>query len=193
MQGKIIKHLLDGATLRKEVAEKHSDTIERMARTIIESYRKGGALYIAGNGGSAADAQHIAGELVGRFRYDRDPLPATAFTTDTSVITAVANDYGYDEVFTRQVGAHVKSGDVFLAISTSGNSPNILRAAKLAKQKGASVLALCGKNGGKLAALADTALVVPTQQTWDIQEIHITVGHIVCRLVEDAIFPKDEK
>ena len=193
MKEKITRHLLDGAALRKEVAEKHSDTIERMARTIIESYHNGGALYIAGNGGSAADAQHIAGELVGRFRYDRDPLPATAFTTDTSVITAVANDYGFDDVFARQVEAHVKNGDVFLAISTSGNSPNVVRAAELARQKGASVLALCGRVGGELAALADTALVVPTQRTWDIQEIHITVGHIVCRLVEDAIFPRDEK
>ena len=108
-------------------------------------------------------------------------------------MTAVANDYGYDDVFTRQVGAHVKPGDVFLAISTSGNSPNVLRAAELARRKGAKVLALCGRDGGKLAALADTALVVPTPQTWDIQEIHITVGHILCRLVEDAIFPKDEK
>jgi D-sedoheptulose 7-phosphate isomerase len=186
-------HLLKGAEIRKAVAEKYSETIGRMAQTLIDAFRSGHRLYIAGNGGSAADAQHIAGELVGRFRRDREPLPASALSTDTSILTAVANDYGFDEVFLRQAKAFVREGDVFLAISTSGNSPNVLRAAEYAKKTGARVLALTGKDGGKLAGVADIAVVVPADATWEIQEIHIAVGHIICMLVEDAIFPGGKK
>ncbi|MFH1550808.1 MAG: D-sedoheptulose 7-phosphate isomerase [Planctomycetota bacterium] len=193
MREKITEHLLKGAELRKKVAEKFADVIEEMARVIIDAFRSGHRLYIAGNGGSAADAQHIAGELVGRFRYDRAPLPAIALTTDTSVMTAIANDYGFDEIFLRQVKALVTKGDVFLAISTSGNSPNVLRAVDYAKKAGARVLALTGKDGGELARAAEKALVVPTEGTWDIQEIHITVGHILCGLIEETIFPEGEK
>ncbi len=193
MREKITEHLLKGAELRKKVAEKFAGVIEEMARIIIDAFRGGHRLYIAGNGGSAADAQHIAGELVGRFRYDREPLPAIALTTDTSVITAIANDYGFDEIFLRQVKALVTKGDVLLAISTSGNSPNVLRAVDYAKKAGARVLALTGKDGGELARAAEKALVVPADGTWDIQEIHITVGHILCRLIEEAIFPEEEK
>jgi len=190
---KITGHLLKGAELRKKVAEKFADVIEEMARVIIDAFRGGHRLYIAGNGGSAADAQHIAGELVGRFRYDRAPLPAIALTTDTSVMTAIANDYGFDEIFLRQVKALVTKGDVLLAISTSGNSPNVLRAVDYAKKAGARVLALTGKDGGELARAAEKALVVPADGTWDIQEIHITVGHILCGLIEETIFPEGEK
>lgn len=193
MREKITEHLLKGAELRKKVAEKFADVIEDMARVIIDAFRGGHRLYIAGNGGSAADAQHIAGELVGRFRYDRAPLPAIALTTDTSVMTAVANDYGFDEIFLRQARALVTKGDVLLAISTSGNSPNVLRAVDYAKKAGARVLALTGKDGGELARAAEKALVVQADGTWDIQEIHITVGHILCGLIEEAIFPKGEK
>jgi len=193
MREEITAHLLEGAALRKKVAENFADVIEEMARIIIEGFKAGARLCIAGNGGSAADAQHIAGELVGRFRYDREPLPALAITTDTSVMTAIANDYGFDEIFLRQVKAHLKKGDAFLAISTSGNSPNILRAAEYAKEVGAHVLVLTGGNGGKLAAAACKALVVPAEETWKIQEIHIAVGHILCGLIEDAIFPGGKK
>ncbi len=193
MREKITEHLLKGAELRKKVAEKFADVIEEMARVIIDAFRSGHRLYIAGNGGSAADAQHIAGELVGRFRYDRAPLPAIALTTDTSVMTAIANDYGFDEIFLRQVKALVTKGDVFLAISTSGNSPNVLRAVDYAKKAGARVLALTGKDGGELARAAEKALVVPADGTWDIQEIHITIGHILCGLIEETIFPEGEK
>ena len=193
MREKITEHLLKGAELRKKVAEKFADVIEDMARVIIDAFRGGHRLYIAGNGGSAADAQHIAGELVGRFRYDRAPLPAIALTTDTSVMTAIANDYGFDEIFLRQAKALVTKGDVLLAISTSGNSPNVLRAVDYAKEAGARVFALTGKDGGELARTAEKALVVPADGTWDIQEIHITVGHILCGLIEEAIFPEGEK
>ena len=193
MREKITEHLLKGAELRKKVAEKFADVIEDMARVIIDAFRGGHRLYIAGNGGSAADAQHIAGELVGRFRYDRAPLPAIALTTDTSVMTAIANDYGFDEIFLRQARALVTKGDVLLAVSTSGNSPNVLRAVDYAKKAGARVLALTGKDGGELARAAEKALVVPTDATWDIQEIHITVGHILCGLIEETIFPEGEK
>ena len=193
MREKITEHLLKGAELRKKVAEKFADVIEEMARVIIDAFKGGHRLYIAGNGGSAADAQHIAGELVGRFRYDRAPLPAIALTTDTSVMTAIANDYGFDEIFLRQAAALVTKGDVFLAISTSGNSPNVLRAVDYAKKASARVLALTGKDGGELARAAEKALVVPADGTWDIQEIHIAIGHILCGLIEEAIFPEGEK
>ena len=166
------------------LAEGGAETIMAMAERIVEALRNGGRLYIFGNGGSAADAQHLAGELVGRFMIERRALPCQAFTTDTSVLTAVANDYGYDDVFSRQVEAFVGEGDVCLAISTSGNSPNVNRAAGLAKEKGAAVLGLSGKGGGELAELADLCITVPADTSPRIQECHIMIGHILCDIVE---------
>ncbi len=192
MEEKIRKSFEDSIAVKRETAEKCSAAVAKMARVMIEALRRGNRIYIAGNGGSAADAQHIAGELVGRFAMERRALPVIALTTDTSVITAVANDYGFDEVFRRQVEAHVREGDVLLCISTSGDSPNVLKALEEAKKRGAHVLALAGRDGGRLARAAELCVTVPARETWRIQEVHITIGHILCELIEDELF-KDAK
>ena len=146
---------------------------------------RGQRIYLCGNGGSASDAQHIAAELIGRFVHDRRALPAIALTTDTSALTAIGNDYGYDEVFSRQVEGLCREGDVFIAISTSGNSDNVLKAVDAAHRVGASVIGLSGKSGGKLNAKCDVSLVVPSDVTARIQEMHIVIGHLICALVEE--------
>ncbi|ODS31620.1 MAG: phosphoheptose isomerase [Candidatus Scalindua rubra] len=141
-----------------------------------------------GNGGSAADAQHISGELVGRFKKDRKSLPVLALTTDTSVLTAIANDYGYDLCFEKQIEAFVKNGDVVFGLSTSGNSTNIVNAVILAKKKGAKTIGFTGKDGGTLKDFVDICLKVPSSETPRIQECHITVGHILCSILEKELF-----
>lgn len=153
----------------------------------VDALKASGKLIIAGNGGSAADAQHIAAELVGRYKKDRPALPAIAITTDTSALTAIGNDYGYDQVFSRQVEALVQPQDVFIGISTSGNSGNILAAADVAHQKGAKVIGLMGP-GGRLAEKSDIALNVPAPQTATIQECHIMLGHILCAGIEIELY-----
>jgi len=158
------------------------------AQLIIETYQKGGKVVLLGNGGSAADAQHIAAELVGRFKKERKPLPAIALTTNTSVLTAIGNDYSFEQVFRRQVEALVQPEDIVIGISTSGNSPNVLFAIEQAKEIGAKTIGLSGKDGGKLAQSANLCLVVPSNNTPRIQESHITIGHILCDLVEQALF-----
>jgi D-sedoheptulose 7-phosphate isomerase len=160
------------------------ETIAAAARLITKSIRRNGAVYICGNGGSAADAQHIAGELVGKFECKRRALPALALTTDTSVITSIANDVAYETVFERQVEAMVKKGDVLWAISTSGASPNVLAAVKLAKKRGARVLALTGRKNTPLEKLADICLAADSSSTARSQEIHQLAYHIICKLVE---------
>ncbi len=162
--------------------------IEIIAQKMIESFKAGGKTMFAGNGGSAADAQHLAAELVNRFRIDRLGLPALAFSTDTSVITSIGNDYGYDFLFSRQLAAFGKEGDVFVGISTSGNSENIVKALQYCKEKHIFSVGLTGGNGGKMAQLCDECIIVPSSETARIQEVHILVGHILCGLVEDAIF-----
>ena len=143
---------------------------------------------VAGNGGSAADAQHIAAEFVSRFNFDRPGLPALALTTDTSILTAVGNDYGYDKLFRRQIEANGVGGDIFLGISTSGNSPNILQALEAARLKGIMTFGLTGKTGGKMRELCDYCLCVPSEDTPRIQEAHILIGHTLCAMVEQALF-----
>lgn len=147
-------------------------------------------LLLAGNGGSAADAQHIAGEFLGRLNYDRGPAAALALTTDTSILTAIANDYGYDSVFERQIIGLGCPGDVFLAISTSGRSPNILRAIDAARQQRLAVVGFTGRSGGEMAARCDLCLHAPSDSTQLIQQIHIIAGHILCALVEERLFPR---
>ena len=143
---------------------------------------------LAGNGGSAADAQHIAAELVGRYGFDRPSLPSLSLTTDTSNLTAIGNDYGYDKVFSRQLEGMGQSGDLFIGISTSGNSQNIINAFEVAKQKGITTVALVGRDGGVMAKMADMAIVVPSESTPRIQESHILIGHIICDIIEKEIF-----
>lgn len=155
---------------------------------LIGAYQAGNKLLIAGNGGSAADAQHIAAEFVGQFNFDRPGLPALALTTDTSVMTSVSNDYGYDKVFRRQVEVHGAAGDVFLAISTSGNSPNMLEAVQAAQAKGLVTVGLAGQSGGELRAMCDYCICVPSNDTPRIQEAHMLIGHTLCAMAELAMF-----
>ena len=159
-----------------------------MGHLLIDRYEAGHKLLIAGNGGSAADAQHIAAEFVSRFNFDRPGLPALALTTDTSILTAVGNDYGYDQLFRRQIEANGVAGDVFLGISTSGNSPNILQALEGARLKGITTIGLTGQQGGSMRELCDHCLCVPSGDTPRIQEAHILIGHTICGMVELALF-----
>lgn len=167
----------------------HAEQVGEAAQLIVDSVRSGGKLLIFGNGGSASDAQHIAAELVNRLTGDRPPIAAIALTTDTSLITSIANDSSFDAVFERQVRALGRSGDVLLAISTSGNSPNVLRGVAAAVELGIKTIGLTGRNGGKLGSIVDIPLVVEADSTQHIQETHITVGHILCALIEEALFP----
>lgn len=163
------------------------DSVISAARKIIAVIKQGGTIYICGNGGSAADAQHIAGELVGRFRRERKALPAVALTTDTSVITSVGNDYGFEDIFTRQVEALVGPKDLLWAFSTSGTSKNIVNAAKLAKEKGASVLAFTGKSNTPLEEISDLCVCINAPTTSSAQEIHQLAYHTICDLIEKAL------
>lgn len=163
-------------------------TVEAAADACITCLREGGKILLAGNGGSAADAQHIAGELVSRFAFDRPGLPAIALTTDSSILTAIGNDYGYESLFARQVQAHGNRGDVFIAYSTSGKSPNILRALEEARSRGLVCVGLTGNREGSMRPLCDYLLEVPSGVTPKIQEGHLVLGHILCGLVENTLF-----
>jgi D-sedoheptulose 7-phosphate isomerase len=159
-----------------------------VSKKCVELYKIGKKTILAGNGGSAADAQHIAAEMVGRYGFDRPSLPSLALTTDTSALTAIGNDYGYDQVFSRQIEGMGQDGDVFIGISTSGNSKNIINAFKSAKKKNIITVALTGRDGGEMAKIADIALIVPSNSTPRIQESHILIGHIICDIIEKEIF-----
>ena len=164
--------------------------LHEMAGVITDSMRAGGKLLLAGNGGSAGDSQHVAAEFTGRMLYDRDPLPALALTTDTSALTAIGNDYGFEKAFERQVRALGRPGDVLMALSTSGNSPNILLALEAARAGGMRTLGFAGSNGGKMAGRADLLLCAPSDWTPVIQQIHMVAAHILCSLVEHAMHPQ---
>jgi D-sedoheptulose 7-phosphate isomerase len=164
------------------------DSIEFLAKSCVEVYKNGKKTMLAGNGGSAADAQHIAAELVGRYGFDRPSIPSLALTTDTSNLTAIGNDYGYDKVFSRQLEGMGNKGDIFIGISTSGNSQNIINAFESAKTKGITTVAFVGKDGGKMAKMADISLIVPSNDTPRIQESHILIGHILCDIIEKELF-----
>ena len=165
-----------------------TDKVELAAQLCIDGLKNGSKILIFGNGGSAADAQHIAAEMVGRYGFDRPSLPSLALTTDTSALTAIGNDYGYDQVFSRQLDGMGQDGDLFIGISTSGNSKNLINAFEVAKKKNILSVALVGKDGGEMAKLADIALVVPSDSTPRIQESHILIGHIICDIIEKEIF-----
>ena len=165
-------------------------TIEQVAQTMIETLKRGNAVFWCGNGGSAADAQHLAAELSGRFYYDRQPLPSEALHCNTSYLTAVANDYGYELVYSRLIAGLGKKGDLLVGLSTSGNSQNILNAFEKAKELGITTVAMTGETGGKMASKADFLINIPSTDTPRIQESHITIGHILCEIIEATLFPK---
>lgn len=165
--------------------------VSKVAELIIEAYRNGNKVILAGNGGSAADAQHIAAEFVSRFFFDRPGLPALALTTDTSMLTAIGNDYGFDKLFARQLQAQSRIGDIFIGISTSGNSDNIIKAMKITKELGVTSVALCGESG-QLKDMVEYSINVPSTITPYIQECHICIGHMICAIVEEAIFKAEE-
>ena len=164
------------------------ETITKVAQACVEVYKKSKKTILAGNGGSAADAQHIAAELVGRYGFDRPSIPSLALTTDTSNLTAIGNDYGYDQIFSRQLEGMGVEGDLFIGISTSGNSQNVVNAFEVAKKKGITTVALVGRDGGKMAQMADFAVIVPSNATPRIQESHILIGHIICDIIEKELF-----
>jgi len=164
--------------------------IDEVSRYAVALYQRGNKVLLAGNGGSAADAQHIAAELVGRYGFDRPSIPALALTTDSSNVTAIGNDYGYDQIFSRQLEGMGVEGDLFIGISTSGNSANLIKACEVAKAKGIRSVALVGKDGGKMAQIANDAIIVPSNDTPRIQEAHILIGHIFCDIIEQSLFSK---
>ncbi len=166
------------------------NNLKTAAEYCIESLQQGGKILLCGNGGSAADAQHIAAELSGRFQYDRPPLYAEALHVNTSFLTAVANDYSYDKVYSRMVEAAGRKGDVLIAISTSGSSANVLEAVRQAEKQKMITIGFCGESGGKLAGICDLCLCAPSKNTARIQETHILMGHIICEKIESVIFPR---
>ena len=184
----IMDYALAGAALRENFLTTHAGAVAAMAKVIAASLAQDGKILFCGNGGSAADSQHLAAEFVNRFLMDRPPLPGIALSTDTSALTAIGNDFGFEHVFSKQVRALGRAGDVLLAISTSGTSPNISEALKAARGIGMITMGLTGKGGGDMPALCDYLLDVPDDSTPLIQEIHITVGHLICRLVDYYLF-----
>lgn len=185
MNKKILKSIEEHEQLVGELKESSIETIRQAAELICKAIKDGGCVYICGNGGSAADAQHIAGEIVGRFLRERKGLPAAALSTDTSVITSVANDYGYEDIFVRQVEALCSENDLLWAISTSGTSGNIIKAVEKAKEIGAKVLGFAGKKGSKLEELSNVCLTTNGSRSYNVQQIHQIAYHIICDLVEE--------
>jgi D-sedoheptulose 7-phosphate isomerase len=180
----ISAHFKEHLKIVAELPELCSKSIKIASNQITQTINNGGTLFWCGNGGSAADSQHLAAEFVGRFKKDRKALRSIALTTDTSVLTCVSNDYSFDDIFARQLEALARNGDILVSISTSGNSENILRSLISAKKLGVKTIALLGKDGGQAKALADMSIIIPSDSTARIQEAHILIGHILCDLIE---------
>ncbi|MHB2026362.1 MAG: D-sedoheptulose-7-phosphate isomerase [Elusimicrobiota bacterium] len=189
----IRRQLLESSRVISQTARGELETIAAAAKALIAAYARGNKILTFGNGGSACDAQNFADELVGRFERNRPPLPALSLTVNSSDLTSIANDFGYENVFARQLEAHAKPGDIAVAISTSGNSPNVIKAARSAKRLGLLVIGLTGRKGGKLKDVADICLRVPSDTVARIQETHIAVIQIWCGIIENALFPKAPK
>lgn len=189
MQKKISQHINRHIEVFQRAVVPMVEDVEHCAQLICQALKQGNKILVMGNGGSAADAQHFAAELVGRFLKNRKPLAAIALTTDTSILTAVANDFGYDQVFSRQVEALAKPGDVVIGISTSGNSINVQGALDLASKLECHTVAFLGRDGGNIAAQVDLPLIVAVNETPHIQEVHLTLIHILCDLIESELFP----
>lgn len=190
MKEQAIKAFDESASVKHQFVREHAERIEQVVKLIATAFRNGRKVLLFGNGGSATDAAHIAAEFVGRYHRDRMPLPAIALTTDIAAITCIANDYGYEELFARQIRAHGQKGDVAIAISTSGNSPNVLKGVEAARAIGLTTIAWTGGSGGKLAGMVDHPFVVPSKVTARIQESHITLGHVLCELIEEQLLGK---
>lgn len=174
--------------LIRHIENSVSPKIQEVVCWITEALNGGNKVLFAGNGGSAADAQHLAAEFIGRFSKERPSLPAIALTTDTSILTALGNDYGFDKIFSRQIEGLVRQGDVFIAISTSGNSKNVIEAVEVCRKKSCKTVGFLGNNGGVLAEILDLPIIIESSNTARIQEVHITIGHIICELVENSLF-----
>lgn len=188
LQKTIISQLRDSAKVLSATA-KLAPQLEKAALALVSAYRRGNKIMTFGNGGSACDAQNFADELVGRYERNRPPLPALALTVNSADLTSIANDFGYDQVFSRQLEAHARPGDIAVAISTSGNSPNVLKAAAAARQLGLFTIGLSGQTGGRMKALTDICICVPSSNVARIQESHITIIQIWCGIIEEALFP----
>ncbi len=183
--------LEDSIRVKRDFIKKNAANIIFLSNKIAEAFTRDNKLILCGNGGSAADAQHIAAEFVNRFIIERAPLPAIALTTDTSIITSISNDYSFDQVFSKQIKAIGRAGDILLAISTSGNSENVIRAVRTAHDMGIYTAGLTGKDGGRLARIVDIPIIVKTNDTPRIQEAHIMAGHLICQLVDHILFERD--
>ena len=188
LKKKIEDSLAESAFVKLLLMQRQAGVIEAIGRRLIKTLRAGRTLFLFGNGGSAADAQHIAAELESRFLRERRALPCHALTTNTSTLTAIGNDYGYERTFARQVEAYARKGDAVIAISTSGNSPNVLEGVKSARKAGAATIGFTNEKGGKLKPLVDLCLCVPSTDTQRVQECHLAVGHVLCDLIESSIF-----
>ncbi|MGH7255072.1 MAG: D-sedoheptulose-7-phosphate isomerase [Nitrospirales bacterium] len=188
MKDRAIKAFEDSAAVKRRFVQEHADRIVQVARLMAGAFREGRKVLLFGNGGSSTDASHLAAEFVGRYHRDRKPLPALALGTDMAALTCIANDYEYTEIFARQVRAHGQKGDIAIAISTSGNSANVLKAVEAAREIGLVTVGWTGGTGGKLAPMVDYPFVVPSTVTARIQESHITLGHVLCELIEDSLF-----
>lgn len=184
----ITKSYKDSIAYKEAFFKQNLQLIIQSAELVADTFKAGNKLLICGNGGSAADAQHLAAEFVNRFVIERPPLPAVALSTDTSIITSIGNDYTFDQIFSKQIKAIGKDGDVLMAISTSGDSKNVILAVKVARDMGIKTIGLTGKGGGKMAKMVDILLNVDSDVTARIQEVHITVGHIICELVDHILF-----
>jgi len=188
MKDSILKIFNESAQVKVRFAQENADKIIEVVQLIAQTFRDGKKVILFGNGGSAMDASHIAAEFVNRFLMERPPLPAIALNTDTAVLTSISNDYDYSQVFSKQLAALGNEGDVVIGISTSGNSPNVIKAMETARKNGMKTVVLTGGSGGKLAKLADYSFVVQTKLTARIQETHITLGHTICQLVDEELF-----
>lgn len=193
MKEKILKAFRESISVKQQFINDNLEAVLEVSEVLAETFNKGGKVILFGNGGSATDASHIAAEFVNRLRRDRPALPAIALGTDTAVLTSIANDYDFSEVFARQVKALAHEGDIVIAISTSGNSPNVIKAVELAKKKRLKTIAFTGAKGSKLASKADYVFAVPSESTPRIQETHITLGHVLCQMVEEILFDVHRK
>jgi D-sedoheptulose 7-phosphate isomerase len=188
MKNEIIQAFQESADVKVRFIRKNAEVLAQVIKMVVEAFKGGNKILLFGNGGSAADAQHIAAEFVNRFVMERPPLPAIALTTDTSILTSISNDYGFADSFSKQVKALGRPGDVAIGISTSGAAPNVTKAVKVAREMGLKTVGIAGKDGGALAKLVDIALVVDSQSVPRIQEVHITIGHVLCGMVDQMLF-----